>query len=463
MKGSSLWSRAPYRPLTDWDEEIYVCRLAPRRDGVRIEWLDAGESEYEVSVRVKGEAEARIIARTRETAFDAQGLTPETEYEITVTAGGKKSRARLFRTGDAVGTVVNYLHPEDRAYAFSGRFLCSPSLAVLDDGTLLASMDLFAPKHPQNLTLIYRSTDGGESWEYLSELMPCFWGKLFTFGGALYMLACSTEYGDLIIGRSDDGGRSFSAPVCLVRGSNGKNSSDGVHKAPQEPVVYRGRLWTAVEWGAWGNSRFGHAPLVASCALGDDPMIPENWSFTPPSPFKAWAPELEGMPSNTMTIEGTLTVTPDGRLLDVLRFGGDMTALCLEVNVSDPEAPLTYAGLMPFEANRSKFTIKRDEKTGIYYSVANRITDPKRPGARNLLSLMASEDLKRWKTVSDLIDMRDRDPAFYGFQYVDFHFSGDDLIYLSRTAINGADSYHNSNYITFHRVRDFRAMAKPER
>ncbi|MBR2465887.1 MAG: hypothetical protein IKB38_03020 [Clostridia bacterium] len=49
-----------------------------------------------------------------------------------------------------------------------------------------------------------------------------------------------------------------------------------------------------------------------------------------------------------------------------------------------------------------------------------------------------------------------------GFQYVDFEFDGDDVIFLCRTAINGAASYHDSNCQTFHRIKDFRKRAALE-
>ena len=57
-------------------------------------------------------------------------------------------------------------------------------------------MDLFEGGAPQNLTLLFGSSDNGETWEYISELFPCFWGKMFIYDGALYMTGVSTEYGD---------------------------------------------------------------------------------------------------------------------------------------------------------------------------------------------------------------------------------------------------------------------------
>jgi hypothetical protein len=43
-----------------------------------------------------------------------------------------------------------------------------------------------------------------------------------------------------------------------------------------------------------------------------------------------------------------------------------------------------------------------------------------------------------------------------GFQYADWQFDGDDLIYLVRTSYDGGHNYHDANRITFHRIEDFR-------
>ena len=42
--------------------------------------------------------------------------------------------------------------------------------------------------------------------------------------------------------------------------------------------------------------------------------------------------------------------------------------------------------------------------------------------------------------------------------YVDFEIEGDDIIYLCRTAINRPRTYHDSNYSTFHRIKNFREI-----
>lgn len=460
MKGYSGWSYSPYRPLIWDDTQIYICRVVPGETDICIEWLPGREKKYQVFFRERG-AEMFIPAgNTEKCAYCLGGLNPETEYEFYVQAGAERSTVRLAQTGKGIGTTVNYLHPEDEAYAFSGRYLCSPSMVRHPDGYLLAAMDVFEGKSPQNLNLIFRSDDDGATWHYVSELMPSFWGKLFIHNGALYMLSCSTEYGDLLIGKSTDGGKTFSAPVTLLRGGNGKNGSDGVHKNPQNMVVYNGRLYGTLEWGAWANKKFCHAAMVMSCDIHDDLLVPENWHFTPPLKFDHFAPELCDLPKCTMTIEGTLTTAPDGRLLNIMRFGKYGHVIAYEVNTQDPDAPLTYYGIIEFPANFSKFMIKRDPFSGKYYSIVCRLYDREKAGARNYQTLMVSEDLFHWTDAAVLYDFRDQDPKKVGLQYVDFSFEGEDIIYLCRTAINNAHNFHDSNYITFHRIKNFRKLTQ---
>ena len=363
---------------------------------------------------------------------------------------------RLARTGACVdGVVVNYLHPDDEAYAFSGRFLCSPSLVRLPDGGLLASMDVFEAVSPQNLTLIFRSDDNGKTWRYQTELMPCFWGKMFLHKGDLYMLACTTEYGDLVIGRSTDGGRTFSAPVTLLRGSNGKNGNTGVHKNPQNVVLHNGRLYGSLEWGAWRHKPSFHAAMVMSCDAEADLLVPENWSFSEPVMYE---------PSRAEHIEGTLVADPEGKLLNIMRIKNtEAHALVYEVNTADPDAPLGYSRLMDFPAHLAKFSIRYDEVSGCYYTIANRIlqyatASPIHGVNRSLLSLMRSNDLYTWEVVTDVYDYSGVDDAHIGFQYTDFFFEGDDLYYLCRVAFNGAPSFHDANYSLFRRLENFRNL-----
>ena len=52
------------------------------------------------------------------------------------------------------------------------------------------------------------------------------------------------------------------------------------------------------------------------------------------------------------------------------------------------------------------------------------------------------------------------DPQEAGFQYVDYEFEGDDIIFLCRTALNKPHGFHDSNYQTFDRVKNFRKLVE---
>jgi hypothetical protein len=55
------------------------------------------------------------------------------------------------------------------------------------------------------------------------------------------------------------------------------------------------------------------------------------------------------------------------------------------------------------------------------------------------------------------------DVEHHGFQYIDWQFEGGDIIFVSRTAFadetGGAKNFHDANFLTFHRITDFRSLA----
>ncbi|MBR4033932.1 MAG: hypothetical protein IKJ04_03915, partial [Clostridia bacterium] len=153
-------------------------------------------------------------------------------------------------------------------------------------------------------------------------------------------------------------------------------------------------------------------------------------------------------------IEGNVTFTPDGKIVDFLRFS-DRTALILNYDPDDPEAEMTLDSVIPFPATASKFNIVFDRVSKKYYSIVSYALDE--PATkRNLLSLIRSDDLREWSLCRHLIDRRDNDPKQVGFQYVDFFIESEDILCLCRTAVNGANSFHNSNFTTFHIIENFR-------
>ncbi|MEF8810436.1 MAG: exo-alpha-sialidase, partial [Bacteroidales bacterium] len=100
-----------------------------------------------------------------------------------------------------------------------------------------------------------------------------------------------------------------------------------------------------------------------------------------------------------------------------------------------------------------------DEKSRKYCSLVNWV-QPKDVDTRerNTVALVSSEDLKTW-TIERII-LHHPDPHNHAFQYLDWQFEEDDIIAVSRTAyddgLGGAANYHDANFMTFHRIKNFR-------
>ena len=435
MRTHPAWNYSHYLPLDCRKGPPYVRQLLPSENGVRFNWQpEDGSASAEAAVRLRSGGE--IISRTvlpGEVSFE--GLSAGNDYLLSLRTDGGET-VRLFRTGVFPGQPVNYLHPDDPAYAFSGQYLCSPSICRAPDGAFLASMDVFAPDRPQNLTLLFRSEDGGASWQPAGEVFPCFWGSLFTHRGKLYLLGISTEYGDLLIGRSDDGGQSWSAPSVLFRGSSNPHAA-GLHRAPMPVVEHGGRLWTEIDYGAWGVRSFANS-LCSDDAEGDL-LDPGSWLCTGFLSHDIRWPGAEDFPG---AIEGNAVVLPDGEIGALLRYTPGK-ALLLRGSVSDPEAALRFEAFVPMPFAHTKFEVRR-LPDGRYLAVGNPAPD------RRTLSAAFSKDLRSWTDERVLIDGSGLDPAFDAHQYPDFLVEGDRLLVLSRTARNGAHNFHDSNCITFH-------------
>lgn len=446
---------------------VAVTRIAPGDQRASVDFAyygkDSAALRFEAELtRSDGSGGMRRFPAAGGTAA-AEGLVNGVDYAariVATDASGRlraRSGARLLRAGFVPGVVVNYIHPEDYSYRSSGRSPASPSLVRLPCGALLASHDVFWGGGGQNLTKIFSSEDDGRTWHYLTDVFPCFWGKLFVHRGLLYLLGMSTEYGDLELFRSDDGGAHWSRPAILCKG--GDAARGGPHKAPMPVVAHAGRLWSAVDYGCWAKG--GHASGVVSVHEDADLMDPASWVVTPFLPFDRNWPGL--LPADHPgLLEGNVVVAPDGGLVNFLRYNSAPSygkAVKLRVDVDHPAAPLRFEAAVDFPGNMSKFTILRDPVTGRYYSLVNRVTSCE-TWQRNILTLTSSADLLHWKIERDILNYEDNgwpeDRTKVGFQYVDWIFDGDDLLALSRTAVNGAYNFHNANHITFHRIRNFR-------
>jgi hypothetical protein len=368
-------------------------------------------------------------------------------------------------SGRVPGVVI------DHSPQSSGLYIGSPSLVILPDRSYVASHDLFGPKsgeHQSARTMVFRSADRGKSWRRISEIQGQFWSSLFVHRGTLYLIGTDRHHGNAIIRRSTDRGQSWTSPTNAATGLLRDNGQ--YHCAPVPVLAHRGRLWRAIErrdpprgWGITYCVGMLTAPEEA------DLLAAANWTL---SPFLAgdarWLSNSFGG-----WLEGNAVATRDGRLLDILRVetaGYPEKAALVGIDSDGRQASFDPAsGFIDFPGGAKKFTIRYDPRTDFYWSLATIVPEgfqrAGRPGGvRNTLALTCSANLTNW-TVCRLL-LHHPDTAKHGFQYVDWQFDGNDIIAACRTAfddgLEGAHNNHDANYLTFHRMVDFRTKKSRE-
>lgn len=357
------------------------------------------------------------------------------------------------------GVVIDY------SPASSGLYIGSASIAVLPNGDYAASHDLFGPSSKEfqgAMSRILISHDRGKTWQMAAEFRPAFWSNLFVFRGALYFMGTTGHYGDLVIRRSTDGGKTWTQPVdektgLLMRGD--------YHTAPMPVVEHNGRLWRAMEdtedTTVWGKY---YRAFMLSMPVDADPLLASSWTG---SRRVAHDPSLLNGTFNAW-LEGNAVVTPKGGIVDILRVdthdGGK--AAIVEISADGKQANFDPAsGIVDFPGGAKKFVIRYDPKSHLYWTLTNWVppsyqTGKHMAGIRNTLALASSPDLRKW-TVRTVL-LHHPDVTKHAFQYPDWQFDGKDIVAAVRTAYDddngGPHSAHDANYLTFHRFRNFRKL-----
>ncbi len=363
------------------------------------------------------------------------------------------------------GVIVNYIPASTKVY------IGSPSICILPNGDYIASHDHFgtgSTEYEKALTAVFRSADKGRTWNKISEINGQFWSNLFVHNDVLYIMGTWKHHGNLIIRRSDDGGLTWSEP-----GTNrtGLLREGEYHTAPMPMVVHNGRIWRAVENAKSNTKTWGirYGATIFSAPFESDLLDASNWKET--NSLRYDSAYLKGRFRGWL--EGNAVVTPEGKIVNILRVsttepGRDLAAI---VNISDDGIKASFdpeTGFIDFTGGARKFSIRYDQKSKRYWSICNIIpkeySEMNSGSVRNTLVIKSSPDLKQW-TVHKIL-LYHPDVIKHGFQYVDWQFDGRDIIYLSRTAYDdkfgGANNYHDANYLTFHRIKNYKKLIKKE-
>lgn len=357
------------------------------------------------------------------------------------------------------GVVVGHSHPETEVY------LGSPAILILGDGRYLAAYQEFGRgEELVPMTYVCESTDRGGSWTEIAAVKGLYWANLFSMNGELFLMGTRMEhkggYGPLVIRKSTDLGRTWTEPGDERSGLIRDDAE--YHTAPVPMVIHRGRIFRAVEDRHPPGQGRNFRALVISAPLDTDLMKASSWTT---SNRLAYQTEWPG----NGWLEGNVVLTPDGEMVNILRNAMDPESdggkACI-VRVSEYGETITFdprEGFIDFPGGCKKFTIRHDAVSDRYWSLTNYIPEEFKGGnpgrTRNTLALISSPDLIHWEV--DRIVMQDPDVQYVGFQYADWQFDGKDIIALIRTAFHEPDgtnahNQHDSNYITFYRVKNFR-------
>ena len=365
------------------------------------------------------------------------------------------------------------------------------ALTHLPGGDLLASYRLFSrPDHPRWSFNLSRSRDGGQSWEPLPALDLCD-GLPFVHDNHLYLLANNVgnvgvnragepihggpQAGrDIVISRSDDEGQSWHEPITLFEGS--------FWNAPTGTAVANGHLYRAFDLPdpeAGNPDAVGRSVVVAAGDLSQNLLDPAAWRISPPVAFPGVPNSLkrglyERYDDNRWLEPNVVCVGGKLRVLSRVRIDRMATAgMCTVCDLNDDGRRLScrFVQFHPMPGGQCKFYIVYDDTSNLFWTPANQPTNTQdlewdrklkargfhqTPGnERRFLMLFYSLDALNWFQAG-CIAMSPN--PLQSFHYAAPLIDGDDLLILSRTSRN-ASNQHDSDLVTFHRVKGFRNLA----
>ncbi len=392
--------------------------------------------------------------------------------------------------------------------------LNTPSILRLEGGRLIAASERGGNTRDRNNrdegTRIATSDDGGLTWTIRAK-PQIFQARLFQCGKVLYYLGHDN---DLKIMRSDDRGEHWSAPADLrTKRAQWYATACNVWHA-------KGNVYLVMERRIYEDNKSGWtignlAPVLMRAREQDDLTLPSSWTYASELAFADLIPgyrqndlaldffgvpffaqkfpganQVGGRPMHPMgwlesnvvqiTDPNHLWFDPKQRTFHLFaraHTGGTGFAAIAQV-VENEDGTMT-TGLvhapsgktqlfLPFPGGQMRFHVLYDEQMKLYWLLGTQSTDSMtRPEAlpkdrhqlpnneRNRLVLHFSKNMVDWCFAGVVaIGPGNRHSRHYASMDID----GDDLVILSRSGDERAQSPHNGNLITFHRVRNFRSL-----
>jgi hypothetical protein len=349
---------------------------------------------------------------------------------------------------------------------------------------------------------IFKSVDGGKTFDRVGEF-PFMHARPFKCGERIYILG---HCRDLMIIASDDNGDTWSEPAYLTEGGDW-------HQAPCNVHYQNGFIYIVMEKSSKreinGWKVNNKAPVLMRGRIGDNLLKSENWTFaselyfdeaikkekleyhgipffwTTPSTYVEVAPgrycaEIGWLETNIVKFNN-----PDHYLYDkdtlhlFMRAHTGMTnyaAIAKVVENGDgtmttklEKAPsgkfLTY---IPLPGGQMKFHIIYDDESTLYWLLSTQSTDSmtrveKLPedrynlpdNERRRLVLHFSKNCFDW-CFAGVISIGEEEKM--SRHYAAMAVLDDDLLIVSRSGDENTKSAHDTNFVSFHKINDFRRL-----
>jgi len=411
----------PYKQQ-NFDYSIFINRLAPGKDNLIINF-DSKDTEFIVKVF----QEDKVINECKTTSKTAyiDKLPLNSFLSVQVFSKNNKSEVRKFHTGEYKHSLINYVDKEEKQYSYSGNFLGSPFITKFKN-KLWVTMDIFKNGGIKNNghieTMLFVSSDNGNSWDFVCDFVPAQWGRLFVLENTLYFIGSNlTENTTQIISSNDGYNWGESSLIC----KDGTTTPTSI-AITKDYVVFTMRIILE------GNN--SHI-IVARGDIKSGLLNSSSWVTS-----NVIVPDFSWGGDQTIHYaeEGN-TIEHNGEIYVLLRFAFKKS-LMLHYNVNDNV--LKYFKTIDLECGWCKFFIEKYKDN--YYAIGNHLCFP-----RQIVKLYKSKDFETWNEVKIIDDISCLDKDLNGIQYPSFFIEKNKIYLVLRIALNGSETFHNSNAIGF--------------
>jgi hypothetical protein len=392
-------------------------------------------------------------------------------------------------------------------------YVATPGITVCPTGRIIATVQVSGKgvgKIPEvkkgGRTFVYTSDDHGKSWQHRANVKVMH-ARPFIAGNKVYIMG---HMGDVTIARSDDWGETWGDEVKLTEGEKWQGSASNVwHDGNYVYLVLEKRIYDKSK--AWYVAEL--APIVFRGDIRKNLNLKYNWTLSQDLAFRDVVKDkkidtLFGLPfypsyypdryyfpkakprnispmgwleTNIVKIDDPEHVLydPKGDTLHLfMRANTGRTNIacvlkCVENNSTLTTKPLKAPSgkeliYTPFPGGQMRFHIIYDEVTELYWLLSTQATDSmsrakylsrERFGGpeneRRRMQLHFSKNMFDW-CFAGLVAVGDSEKQ--ARHYASMAIDGDDLVILSRSGDEKAESAHNGNIITFHKIENFRRL-----